>query len=78
MPVSILDSPVFPYQRNSAVIHSSETSPSKTPKYPDWRGKVDAASNKKTNAKTPEECSEHAGSPSRSLPASELPNDQSD
>lgn len=65
----------FPYQRNSSPPHSLESSPSKSPKYPDWKGKQEAASNKNSNANTPEDSSEKARSPSAKA---EVPEGHSD
>lgn len=77
--LSMPDPSLFPYQRNLPMIHSYETSPSKSPKFPDWMGKFEAAGNRKWNAKSPEELSEQAGSPSNSSSAlAEQPNDHSD
>lgn len=69
--VSISESS-FPYQENSPMFHSYETSPSKSSpskstQFPDCVGKVDATSKKDTSVNAAEESSEPAGSLSPSL-----------
>lgn len=80
-PLSIFDPSLIPYQRNSSTIHSSETSPSKTSKFPDWVQKPESGSTKSQNpdTKAPEGPPEQAGSLQHSSPnSSEPPQDQSD
>ncbi|XP_059661143.1 zinc finger CCCH domain-containing protein 3-like [Cornus florida] len=79
--LSVMDPSLFAYQRNSSTAHSSETSPSKSSKVPDWSRRLDTASNKsqKPDTKTTRDSSEQPGPSPQSLPASsELPQDQSD
>ncbi|KAA8524761.1 hypothetical protein F0562_011184 [Nyssa sinensis] len=66
--------------RNLPMAHSSEVSPSKSSRLPDWIQKLEMANNKSQNLNpTPEDSLEQAGSPPQSLPASsEPPHDQSD
>lgn len=80
-PLSILDPSLLPYQRNSSTVHSSETSPSKSSKFPDWVQKTESGSTKSQNpdTKAPEGPPEQAGSLLHSSPnSSEPPQDQSD
>ncbi|GMY09799.1 zinc finger CCCH domain-containing protein 3 isoform X1 [Fagus crenata] len=75
---SMLDS--FNYQRSLSTAHSSESSPSKSSKFPDWGQKHDATSNKheKSDTKTSEDSPEQDGSSPRSIPTSTEPlHDQS-
>lgn len=73
------DPSVLPYQRSSPMIHSYETSPSKSPKYPDLMGKFDGAGNRNWNAKSSEESPEPAESAANSGSAlAEQQNNHSD
>jgi hypothetical protein len=78
--LSMLDSSLFNYPRSLSTAHSSETSPSKSSKFPDWVQKHDAARNKhdKSDAKISEDSPEQSGSSPHSSPTSTEPlNDQS-
>ncbi|KAL1821763.1 hypothetical protein ACET3Z_016632 [Daucus carota] len=63
----------FPYQKNTSTVHSLESSPSKSPKHPDWSGKQEAANNNNSNANTREDSPEKAGSPSAKAEVPEAP-----
>ncbi|KAA8526555.1 hypothetical protein F0562_008242 [Nyssa sinensis] len=77
--ISVMDTSLFPYQRNSPVVHSSsEMSPSKSTRIPDWIQKLETVSNKSQTLETTEDSLEQAGSPRQSLPPSEPPHDHSD
>ncbi|KAK4577163.1 hypothetical protein RGQ29_027610 [Quercus rubra] len=78
--LSMLDSPLFNYPRSLSTAHSSETSPSKSSKFPDWVQKHDATNNEHENSdtKTPEDSPEQAASSPRPVPTSTEPlHDQS-
>lgn len=78
--LSMLDSPLFNYPRSLSTAHSSETSPSKSSKFPDWVQKHDATNNEHENSdtKTPEDSPEQAASSPRPIPTSTEPlHDQS-
>lgn len=75
MPALSIHSTNFSYQQNLPAIHSSETSPSKSPKISNWTTKQEAASNKKSDAEAPEESPEQARSPSAEA---EVPEGHSD
>lgn len=73
----MLDSSVFNYPRSLSAAHSSETSPSKSSKFPDWVQKHGAARNK-SDSKTSEDSPEQSGSSPHSTPTSTEPlHDQS-
>ncbi|WOH03186.1 hypothetical protein DCAR_0522580 [Daucus carota subsp. sativus] len=59
---SVSNSSSFHYQESFPIIHSYETSPSKSSKFPEWAGKVDAPSKKDTDVEAAEESPEPAGS----------------
>lgn len=73
--LAMLDSSLFNYPRGVSIAHSSETSPSKSSKFPDWVQKHDAASNKhdKSDTKISEDSSERASSSPNSIQASTEP-----
>lgn len=78
--VSMLDSSVLNYPRSWSAAHSSDTSPPKLSKFPDWVQKHDATSNKNDNSdtKTSEDSPEQSGSSPHSTPPSTEPlHDQS-
>ncbi|KAL1817578.1 zinc finger CCCH domain-containing protein 3 [Daucus carota subsp. sativus] len=74
LPTLSIHSTSFSYQRTSPAIHSSETSPSKSPNIPNLT-EQEAASKKKSDAKPPEDSPEQARSPSASA---EVPEAHSD
>ncbi|KAL8144702.1 hypothetical protein AgCh_003045 [Apium graveolens] len=71
----------FPYEENSPIFHSCETSPSKSPQVPDCAGKVDATSQKDTSGKATEEshtnvkAAEESPEPAKSLSPSVSPHE---
>ncbi|KAF5458288.1 hypothetical protein F2P56_022325 [Juglans regia] len=73
--VPMLDSSLISYPRSMSTAHSSESSPSKSSRFPDWVQKHDAASNKheKSDTKTSEDSAEEAGSSPHSVPSSAEP-----
>jgi hypothetical protein len=76
--LSMLGSSLFNYSLSTA--DSSETSPSKSSKFPDWVQKHDAARNKhyKSDTKTSEDSPEESASSPHSSPTSTEPlHDQS-
>ncbi|CAK9184079.1 unnamed protein product [Ilex paraguariensis] len=77
--VPVVDPSSFSYQRNPA-FQPFDTAPSKSSKVAEWIRKSDAASKEYRNpdTTTSEDSPEHTGSPTNSLPNSELPHDQSD
>ncbi|KAK1396135.1 Zinc finger CCCH domain-containing protein 3 [Heracleum sosnowskyi] len=75
MPAVSIHSTNFSYQLNPPAIYSSGTSPSKSPKIPNCTTKQEAASNKKLDAKAPEDSPKQARSPSASA---EVPEGHSD
>ncbi|KAF8369809.1 hypothetical protein HHK36_032170 [Tetracentron sinense] len=80
-PPFIPDPSLYPYQRNSGMAPSSETSPSKPLRLPDRIRKPEAASNKHQNpdTKSPEVLPEQAASPTDTSPISLEPlHEQSD
>ncbi|XP_042971614.1 zinc finger CCCH domain-containing protein 3 isoform X3 [Carya illinoinensis] len=70
--LAMIDSSRFSNPRSMSTAHSSETSPSKSSKFPDWVQKQDVASNKneKSDTKTSEDSPEDAGSSPHSIPSS--------
>ncbi|KAM7503689.1 hypothetical protein LguiB_002593 [Lonicera macranthoides] len=75
--LSILDPSLLPnYQRNMPAVQLSDTSPSKSSKFPDWNHKPETADKKNP---IPEDSPELPGSPSDSIPAPpDTPHGQSD
>ncbi|XP_023881040.2 LOW QUALITY PROTEIN: zinc finger CCCH domain-containing protein 3 [Quercus suber] len=73
--LSMLDSPLFNYPRSLSTAHSSETSPSKSSRFPDWVQKHDATNNEHENSdtKTPEDSPEQAAASPRPIPTSTEP-----
>ncbi|XP_010270054.1 PREDICTED: zinc finger CCCH domain-containing protein 12 isoform X2 [Nelumbo nucifera] len=75
--LSMPDPTLFPYQRNSPMARSAETSPSKSSRLPDRKPEVSTTKHQNPDTKPPESPPQQA-TPTQTSPTSELPHDQSD